>query len=326
MAAYAARADLPIFLRQAHTQAWKAPYLCSRWHVLNIASAEDRPEMMRARAFGKQLVGVLDQWAVKVRPATEPDEDYANAKTLLDLADWIGAPRGYGNIALAERSQDIATVPLSRLIVNLQYPLDKVQALVLRLYARGGWDPAAQAEMLNREAGGNVVSVEMAAEKARTFAGGQILMNLRKDPNHKGYSTLTKKSVMASPLAKHSDLRIFEDDDAARIGGVYTLSRMWEGKWHLWVGNGSTNVYNLPMLFEFRRVVGYLPGTKEEFRRVWDRHSIEKNRTLYARAWTVYTAINEGRFLDHDTLLEEAEARNQEVLRQIREEIGRSNP
>jgi hypothetical protein len=331
MAACLARTDLADFLAEARAKGWKAPYIYSRWHVENIAPPEKRDEMLRARAFGKQLVVLLDQWAARLRPPADLNEDYQGAKLLLDLADWIGNPKGYGNIALLQRSQDIATVPIGRLVVNLDFPMVKVKELTARLEA-GGYDPSVQMEMLNHEAGAKLFTSAsmdrsaMSSEITRTFAGGWILMRLRSDPDPKGIDASARRTALASPLAKQPDLSFFKDDDIGTIGAVYTLSRMWEGKWHRYVGNGSTNVYVLPKLAEWREVVGLFPDALDDFRRVWDRYSNEKNRTMYWDAWLAYSQIRDRRFLDNDSLLEAKETKKEQFLREYQQRISASKP
>jgi len=329
MAACLARTDLADFLAEARAKGWKAPYIYSRWHIQNIASPEKRDEMMGARAFGKQFVVLLDEWAARLRPPAPPNEDFEHATVLLDLADWIGKPKGYGNIALEQRSQDIAAMPIGRLTVNLDFPPEKVKALAARLEA-GRLDRSVRLEMLNREAGATIFTPDMASEDLnRTFAGGKILLGLRRNPDRKAADAeiaWARRSALASPLAKLSDLSIFEDDDIGSIGAVFTLSRMWEGKWHEYVGNGSTNVYVLPKLAQWRGVVGYFPNTRDEFRRVWDRYGDEKNRAVYGHAWQAYSRIKDGRFLDNDSILEADEAKKQQFLREYQQRIAPPKP
>jgi hypothetical protein len=309
MAACLARTDLAGFLAEAQEKGWKAPEIYSRWHVENIAPRQKRDEMLRARAFGKQLVDLLDQWAARLRPPAKSNEDYERAKLLLDLADWIGNPKCYGSIALAQRSQDIATMPMARLVVNLDFPMEKVKELVARLEA-SGYDPSTHMEMLNREAAMTIFTPDARVRDAglseitRTFAMGSILIRLRSNPDQKALDpevASARRTALASPLAKLPDLSFFKDDDISSIGGVFTLSRMWEGKWHRYIGNGSTNVYVLPKLAEWRAVVGYFPDTLDEYRRAWDRYGDEKRRELYQYAWGTYSKIRVGKFLDQDS-------------------------
>jgi hypothetical protein len=321
MAACLVKTDLASFMAEVGANGWKAPYIYSRWHVETIAPPEKRDEIMRARAFGKQLVVLLDQWAERLRPAANPNEDYAHAKLLLDLADWIGEPKGYGNIALQQRSQDIATVPIGRLIINLDFPMEKVKGLVSQLEA-GKLDRRVRLEMLNHEAGATIFTPDMASEDLnRTFAGARILLGLRRNPDRKAADAeiaLARRTALASPLAKLSDLSIFEDDDIGSIGAVFTLSRMWEGKWHEYVGNGTQNIHALPKLAEWRAIVGYFPDTLDEYRRAWDRHGDENNRSTYAGAWGAHSQIKDGRWIDQDSFEEMREAEKRRVIQQHR--------
>lgn len=303
------RADLTGFLAEAKARTWKAPRIYSRWHVENVAKPDAHAEMMQARAIGRQFVDLLDGWAERVHLPADPKKDFDHAKVLLDFADWIGEPNGYGNVALAGRSRDIATVPLGRLTVNLEYPIEKVKELAARLQA-DEYDPSRRMEMLNGEIGMTVFVPDLRARKAgfseieRTFAMGSILKRHRSNPDRNSpdpFVAAAMQAALASPMAQLSDLSFFDDDNIGTVGGIFTLSRMWEGKWHRYVGNESLNARALRKLVEWRSMVGYFPDSREGFRRAWDKYRNDNDPALYGHAWGACSRIRDGRWIDHDS-------------------------
>jgi len=117
---------------------------------------------------------------------------------------------------------------------------------------------------------------------------------------------------------KCAQLRIFNDDDITSVNGVLTLARMWGGKWHEYVGNGTENVRALPVLAEWRSAVGDFPHNLNEFRRAWDKHGDTNNPAVYQYAWGLTSQIREGQWLDHDSKLTMTKAEKDQIREKYR--------
>jgi hypothetical protein len=78
--------------------------------------------------------------AVEQTGATSKDEQgellLANARTLIDFADWIGPVERYGSVLLQDRACDRALTALGTLVADLAVPLPPVRAQLDRLPLR----------------------------------------------------------------------------------------------------------------------------------------------------------------------------------------------
>lgn len=140
------------FLSAIESNRWSPPLIHSKWYVDMMADQSARHREVQARDFGKLMAERLDGWSNDLRNSKTSDEIAHLVKNLIDLSDWIATANGYGNLLLAFRCDDVASVGLGKLAIDLEFPFAVVHGLVARLQAP--WQSALpRAQMLNDEAG-----------------------------------------------------------------------------------------------------------------------------------------------------------------------------
>lgn len=323
---------LETFLQAIETHQWKSPHIYSHWYVENFTTEEDRPILNDARDFGRTLLERIVDWKTLMMVDVPFDQLRQDIERFATLAEWLWATRGYGNLFLAERCYDIATVGIGRLIVNLDYPLENALTLLNRVNLI--WNPPSiRQQILNQEAGIDLfVSFspderEIQSALEETWSTGILWKDTQAIPDLKAALEGTpvpqeveqiylgpwirQKFDRASPAVK-AHPRFFTDDVFPDV--VTTLS-MWDKKWHekLIIGFNAPNILGLQALTMFRKTVGYFPTTPEyndhfynspeeaAFAHVWEHYATKETRNLDATAWQAYKEITTGRFLDQDT-------------------------
>ncbi len=262
-----------------------APVIHSKWYVDKIIDPDTRDRERGIRDAGKVLAERLDGWSESLGNLRSPEEITMECKSLLDLSDWLAASKGYGNLIIAFRCQDIASVGIGRLAVDLNYSYQAVSGLLSRLEA--SWQsPVARAEVLNDEAKTKLFDVSgknyAAAQKelTETWQNGEQTVhfqNMRQQSNQvldlverripsdidaNDLEDLRKNIFAASSLS--SDVKDFFTDTSSSEypARPWTVSRLWDIKRHSFFVGGdlqSTNARKLDMLLRFRQRVGNFP-------------------------------------------------------------------
>jgi hypothetical protein len=108
----------------------KAPWMPFKWHVENKEKDPDRIKVANeGREFGVLLANKLDHVAEDFQRLPPNDELLALSGKLCELSEWIDGSDGIGNLLLAGRCLDLASVGLGRLVANLDFPLAKCETL-----------------------------------------------------------------------------------------------------------------------------------------------------------------------------------------------------
>ncbi len=281
MIALVPEATLEAFLQATETNQWKAPVIYSQWHVEQIAAEDDRPVMLEARNFGKALAERLSEWRSLMTDDVSFDQLRLNIEGFLKLADWVMETRGYGNLFLAARCHDIATVGIGRLIVNLEYPLDIATGLLNALES-SEYVPSVRQQILHQEAGvdlfvfASTQEADIKSSLEDTWNTGALFISVQEAPQLKAalegnppegmewLQSPTMQQILqrASPLLKEH-IAFFKDD---MLPDVVTTLSMWDKKWHykIMIGFRPLNIYYLNALATFRDAVGFFP-TKPTF-------------------------------------------------------------
>lgn len=270
---------LHAFNQTADSKRWRAPSIPSKWHLEKEASPDERNRDSQARAFGENLIKHLEIWADELVSERSNDRNLAISTDLLDLADWLAVSPGYGNYLLAARCQDIASVGIGRLLVDLTYPLSVVSALVDRLDSP--WQtPEARAGVLNVEARTNLFPPTLTeASLNDLWQNGQMLLIKYSSPGSQAAFEGKEQEgfdALAQIVKKHGvkpvetplfmrNLDFFKDDPLGAQGRPVTMSRKWDAKWHgkLVVGLESQNKRKLKALLTFRQSVGNFPDSPQ---------------------------------------------------------------
>lgn len=311
--------SLSEFLEAIEENKWKAPLISSQWYVDNNAPKDKRAVMSEAREFGCVLVNRLEEWAPIMASAKSSEDNERISKMFLQLADWLAVPKGYSNLFLAGRCQDIATVGIGRLLVDLDYPLARAEKLMKKFDVP--WYSASMClGVLNREAGvvlftsNSKKEADIKKDINRIWTTGSLLLSARKVAKgrfSKKYKEKVKAEAMnyrgglfESPLIQ-SNLDFFDDDAFSDIT-ISPISSYINGKYHskYKVGFRSPHITKLEGLLIYRSKVGDFPKdtSKEGFRESWLPYRTSETEYVYVYAWGVFEAIRQGRFLDLDSL------------------------
>ncbi len=325
--------SLPEFLEVIEENKWKAPFISSQWYVDNRAPDDKRAEMREAREFGSALVCRLEEWAPMMISAKSSEDIELISNMFLQLAEWLAVPKGYGNLFLAAKCQDIASSGIGRLLVDLNFPLARVEKLMKKFDVQ--WNTSSMCmEVLNQEVGAVLFTsnskkeADIIEDMGRIWRTGSLLLNAQKVATEKKgkYSKKYKEKVKARAMNYRgglfesslirSNLDFFDDDAFSNIT-ISPTSSYINGKYHAkyTVGFRPTNINKLKALLIYRSKVGFFPKdtSMEGFQKLWRSYKTKETEYLYAPAWGTFRSIQEGTFLDRDSLFKLDEKRLKEA-------------
>ena len=336
------KGGLSELLNVARQHQWQAPRMPSKWSVEHRPlSDEQRKADLAGREFGRNLAVQLDAVAPVLQDLAPGDELNRQAHLLCDLSDWCASTPGYGNLFLAQRSLDLATVGLARLTASLDFPLAECEKLAARM-SPAWMNVEARARTLNSEAGTNLFAVGgTQAEMNNTWSSGGFLMRQNKSGGSRLSDQKPGPGFVESPSIM-ANLDIFEDYNEPNADPL-TLVRAWDAKRYDRIVNGLElqNVDKALALLKFRMVIGSFPEKIEfsheqiqardaeraayaemgikvgsmydnmapgaaAFLYSWDQRKDKapEDYNLDARAWQAYSEVKSGQFLDQDTRAE----------------------
>jgi hypothetical protein len=312
------------FIIAIDEKGWIAPRIDSAWHVANITSEAGRHEEVEKRSFGKLLENRVSQLVKLLSETKEKEELGKHAESLLRLANWVEATQGYGNLFLAGRCRDVASIGIGKLIVDLDYPLEKGAGLVIMLTSPS---VSTRAYVLNYESGASIFPTTSQQDLETVWQSGSILLREQKNPGLKAArlgnppagmepvaATMQKAKVKINESPQiTSNLRFFEDN-VTMSSEPPTTANTWDKKWHqkLVEGFDLPNTALLQALTKFRATIGFFPtelvkhpfytGGEGIFDRAWRSTKPEAaNYKISALAWKAYDQIKHGKFLDEES-------------------------
>ena len=279
-----ARKGPEALLNRIREEQTPAPLIYSKWFVdERIARvSEPRAELERAkREFGRAWAVQLEEESGIIRALTTTAEHEAKARTLLDLADWIGSEGGYGNLWLFFRLQDLANISVGHLLSDKDYPMDSLERIAPRLLKNIDIYTKIGIHALNAEAPEPMFKLGkvkpepkygpprtkwdreddiqgpafVAWQKKRIDADEQ-LKKTQKDGEYVGsLSSEGKRSRLPD------DLQFFIDDEHEIIARPFTTVAQWDVKFHykILLGLVGNKVKDSLDLLEFRRRIGTIP-------------------------------------------------------------------
>ncbi len=290
----------------------KAPLIYSKWYVVERIAPKDPKQAeieMAHREFGRSLLKSLESTSRELQGKLDSKERARKAKVLLDLADWVGEPPGYGNAWLFYRLQSLATVPLGYLIGDLGYPELEIKPLLDRLVGYPN-DLKRNIRALNLEASQPIFKI--AAKMKTDDVYDPLLAPAWYGKCEEAFNWLHTRynyAIMQERAKSRSllppDLAFFIDDEAAY---PFTSLRQWDLKFHekFVLGLVDRNIRALPSFFLFRQKVGRFPekpefteeqqatikeekeeGAKEGIRLITleERYSGSPRKAAFAQAW-----------------------------------------
>ena len=279
-----ARKGPDALLNRIREEQTPAPLIYSKWFVdERIARvSEPRAELERAkREFGRAWAVQLEEESGIIRALTTTAEHEAKARTLLDLADWIGSEGGYGNLWLFFRLQDLANISVGHLLSDKDYPMDSLEQIAPRLlknidiYTKIGIralnaeapepmfklgkvkpDPKYGPPLTNGDREDDIQGPAFVAWHKNLTEATKQLRKTQKDGEYVGsLSGEEKRSRLPD------DLQFFIDDEHEITARPFTTVAQWDVKFHykFLLGLVGSNVKYSLALMEFRRRVGRIP-------------------------------------------------------------------
>ncbi len=279
-----ARKGPEALLNQIREEQTPAPLIYSRWFVdERIARvSESRAEVERAiREFGRAWLVQLEEESRTLRALKTNEEREAKARTLLDLADWIGSAGGYGNVWLFYRLQDLANIPIGYLLSDNDYPMASLEQLVPRLlknidiYTKIGIpalnseapepvfklgevkpDPKFGPPRTNGDREDDIQGPAFAAWHKKLAEATKQLRKTQKEGEYVGILSGEKKRSRLP-----DDLQFFIDDEDKITSRPFTAVEQWDVKFHykFLLGLVGSKVDDSLAFLEFRRRVGTIP-------------------------------------------------------------------
>lgn len=315
----------------------RAPLIYSQWYVDRLAVKN--PKMgeieQTRREFGRTILQALEDMAPTLRSPAGAQTLQTTANTLLNLADWFGEQPGYGNALIFHRLQDMATVPLAYLTVDLSYPETNLMTMVSRLVDFPE-EVIRNARVLNLESPEPIFEVPAAArpsagmrrvmEKAKVADGivnplerawYRKVAEIRKWQKEQGVpGALPSGKNQRDELPE--SLAFFADDEMSQAPKPFTTLKQWDNKYHrrLFLGLGSQNIENIQSLLLFRQKVGGFPTSPPSWWKPGDGVFPTPIKAAFDEAWTpfrheyglqstsaseVYGALQSNAFYDEDT-------------------------
>jgi hypothetical protein len=248
-------------LTKASEQSWKVPQIPSQWHVDNVSTPEQKPVNVAAREFGRKLAERLDDTAPKMQQLPAGDALHDETVRLIELSDWCAATDGYGNVLLAQRSLDIASVGVARLAVNLDFPLKNIAGLLARM--NPAWmSVEANQRVLNRDAGEAIFTTPNREEMERIYGSGHRLLEEKRDTNLFAERQKNPRQwrLVETPAVK-ANLSFFDTAEVGQVKPTVTLLTTWNLNWHgrLIAGLELQSIQKAKALAEFRSAIGAFP-------------------------------------------------------------------
>lgn len=323
---------LAAFMAETTSNSWQAPVMPSAWYLDHGSPADQRPYYEAARDLGSALLTAIDAWAPLMR-TDGPDDVLTKATVLVDVAYWVNTAEGYANVDLGGRARDVAITGLARRVADLNVPLGPTKAQVARCNAP--FDaPIIFARILNFEAGAalfpttpDVTDVVL----GQIWGGRRAQMRLREilaiptpasTPGTAWISSQEERRLLeflVTPGQPDPTDTFFLDDEEP-TPGPNTTRKFWNKKYHQGVLGSQLpqNVFGAETLIQFREVIGAFPlqpvqrketiasSGEEAFADAWRPHLGTATLNLGRAAWSVYEGIQDGSFVDFDTMVTRA--------------------
>jgi hypothetical protein len=291
----------------------KTPQIRSHWH--NVSQGRQTlPQEQAKRDFAQSLSGALTRSAAAIRSEPDLKKVAFEVEALLDLANWLAHEESYGTLLLSARCHDIASVGIGRLLLDLNYPNTRINALLARLNVPW-YSAATRARVLNQELAAPVFSTngndgDIEKRLSEVWSAG-VIAELRQRNPSVGRGDRIDKLLDTNPLIR-SNAAFFATDS---VSGA-KLDESWTFKLHdrFVYGLKPDNVSRVRALATFRTMVGGYPETPRlknhgyateqaaAFAEAWEPHAkVHGDEHLDVIAWHAFDALRNGRFTDADS-------------------------
>lgn len=211
------------------------------------------------RDFGLDYLKEVDKLALRIFRNPDKANEQVRAEMLLRIASWIGAPGKFENYRIAMRTEEAATIPLLRIIVDADIPVGEAESLISRFTTQQK-SASVRAEILYEESNGIVDMRELAK---RADAGGDLFdrewIGLH-EKSYKHFGRRVEYLKSADILRSEPDGYAFFTDDS--FGAPYADSAYWDCKLHMMicVYRSQADALNaLTEVLQFRKLAGSFP-------------------------------------------------------------------
>jgi hypothetical protein len=299
MTAVLKKRGLAGFLATSRERQWAAPKMYSAWY---IAKLPDDPEgrklaELAKSEFGHEMARQLTPVAKTVRETKVADTLEAQIDVLFGALDWLGTETAYSNMLLQQRADNIASVAATKLMCDINYPIEKAEKAMQRFDDRRWGSPVRSRQVLFEESGG----------KHFVTAGPRITQEMLDREFREGVDMVLKLgSIKARP-----DLEIFTEEIYKRGDHRGDLENTWTKRAHIYFGQvgffGETvRRRNLTQLHEFRNRYGKLPTKPVSYQPKLGESQVKaafkelswENPYGIGGAWATFEAYLEDRLVD----------------------------
>jgi len=313
------------FVVIAKEKQWRAPVMPSLWHVERFSTGEVRQIHLASRELGRELVDQLAALPQKLNEHLTTEELVETADRLLYLSEWCGTTEGYGNFLLANRSLDLACIPLARLVTDLNVPTDRYAPLLKKLQPE--WlRVEKRRRILNHEAGSELFPVSNKQDEDMEVVWGSGVVS-RSERKHPGWKDRRKDDPLFDFVEERPAILAnldFFADDRSNAASPLTLINRWNNKHHYTLVVMKSSIHlaqEVSDLAEFRSVVGSFPtnavpgairpGVEGAFYAAWtptvkrlpgmSETEWSQRWKLAGRAWQLYDAVQRREVLDSES-------------------------
>lgn len=241
---------IPGFLADSGERHWVAPKIFSAWFIAKLPDDPDGNKLVEQAksAFGHEMARQLTPVAKVVRETKDATILEAQSDILFAVVAWLGTETAYANMLLQQRADDIASIAATKLMCDINYPMEKATKAMKRFDDQSWGSPERSRQVLFEESGGT-----------HFIAGAAPTTQEKLDREFREGVDLV---IKIGTIAGRHDLEIFTREDFAQGESVMDLERTWSKRAHINFaerGFGSVNLRNLATLHEFRTRYGKLP-------------------------------------------------------------------
>ncbi|MGI6749706.1 MAG: hypothetical protein ACOX6A_04215 [Atribacter sp.] len=284
-------------MRFAESSRTPPPAIPSKWHVEHRTKTPEERRLAEAvRDFGFLLVESLEQEERVQRETPADGRLYAQTEGLLDFSDWCMKTPGWGNVVLANHAWMLAANASLRLTSNIDFPIEKCEAITMRL-VNDPLAPRMRAAAMNAEANTNlfnIAKVDSDEEMDMACGAGWFLMTFDGKTIPEGFHMPPNKSLNI-PVAKanldfFSEAPLSPDWESPRASWNYRLFTTLRG------GSNKYFYQRAQGLLQFRKEIGFFP--KKFVRSEEERAALNKDIQTYAAHGIKITPVEEAPSFD----------------------------
>ena len=227
------KGGLKKFVEYVASTGVKAPKIYSKYWIDRREYEDVEQEKLERsyREFGLEFLRQVDRVALEVFRNPERSQEQGRLELLLQAASWIGAPGKFENYRVALRCEDAATIPLLRIIVDEDIPIEVVKGFVARFTTQKKSAPI-RAAILYEESNGvfDVRKLALRADKKSDGFDREWAGYHGRSFNHYG-GKIMEYSKNVDRLRQEPDKYAFFTDD--NPGWPYADSTHWDCKLHM---------------------------------------------------------------------------------------------